>query len=93
MGQPHIYLIEARELELWPSVGDRCIKAVHLDRHLRSAGVPIWASSTLVDEGGFARAQEIMVQGGTLPIDKKVAYRQIVTTAYAEKAQQKFASK
>jgi NitT/TauT family transport system substrate-binding protein len=59
----------------------------------RSAGVPIWASSTVVDQGGLARAQEIMVLGGVLPADKKVAYDRIVTTAYAEKAQQKFAAK
>lgn len=59
----------------------------------RDAGVPIWASSTVVDKGGLARAQEIMVEGGTLPADKKVAYDQIVTTAYAEKAQQEFAKK
>ncbi|WP_035972052.1 ABC transporter substrate-binding protein [Bradyrhizobium sp. WSM3983] len=59
----------------------------------RDAGVPIWASSTVVDKGGLARAQEIMVEGGTLPADKKVAYDQIVTTAYAEKAQQEFARK
>lgn len=59
----------------------------------RNAGVPLWASSTVVDEGGLMRAQQIMVDGGTLPADKKVAYKQIVTTAYADKAQQKFAKK
>jgi NitT/TauT family transport system substrate-binding protein len=59
----------------------------------RNAGVPIWASSTVVDPAGLARAQEIMVMGGTLPADKKVAYEKIVTTAYADKAQQKFAQK
>lgn len=59
----------------------------------RNAGVPIWASSTVVDPAGLARAQEIMVTGGTLPADKKVAYDKIVTTAYADKAQQKFAQK
>ncbi len=59
----------------------------------RNAGVPIWAASTVVDEGGLALAQQIMVEGGTLPADKKVAYKQIVTTAYAEKAQQKFVQK
>lgn len=59
----------------------------------RNAGVPIWSSSTVVDPAGLARAQEIMVLGGTLPADKKVDYKQIVTTAYADKAQQKFAKK
>jgi NitT/TauT family transport system substrate-binding protein len=59
----------------------------------RSAGVPIWASSTLVDEGGLAKAQEIMVLGGTLPADKKVAYDKIVTTIYAGKTDNKSAKK
>jgi hypothetical protein len=34
-----------------------------------------------------------MVVGGVLPADKKVAYDAIVTKAFAEKAQQKFAGK
>lgn len=59
----------------------------------RNAGVPIWSASTVVDPAGLARAQEIMVSGGTLPADKKVAYDKIVTTDYADKAQQKFAQK
>jgi NitT/TauT family transport system substrate-binding protein len=59
----------------------------------RSVGVPIWATSTVVDPAGLAKAQEIMVVGGVLPADKKVAYDKIVTNIYAEKAQQKFASK
>lgn len=61
--------------------------------HYRNAGVAIWSASTVVDPAGLARAQEIMVSGGTLPADKKVAYDKIVTTAYAEKAQQKLAQK
>jgi NitT/TauT family transport system substrate-binding protein len=56
-------------------------------------GVPIWATSTIVDPAGLAKAQEIMVVGGVLPADKKVDYDKIVTNIYAEKAQQKFASK
>jgi NitT/TauT family transport system substrate-binding protein len=59
----------------------------------RTVGVPIWATSTVVDRAGLAKAQEIMVVGGVLPADKKVDYDAIVTTSYAEKAQQKFASK
>jgi NitT/TauT family transport system substrate-binding protein len=59
----------------------------------RSAGVPIWASSTIVDEGGLVRAQEIMVLGGVLPADKKVPYEKIVNTVYATKAETKRASK
>ena len=59
----------------------------------RTVGVPIWATSTIVDPAGLAKAQEIMVVGGVLPADKKVDYDKIVTNVYAEKAQQKFASK
>jgi NitT/TauT family transport system substrate-binding protein len=59
----------------------------------RSAGVPIWAGSTIVDEAGLAKAQEIMVMGGTLPADKKVAYDKIVTTVYAGKTDNKSAGK
>ena len=59
----------------------------------RTVGVPIWATSTVVDPAGLAKAQEIMVVGGVLPVDKKVDYDKIVTNVYADKAQQKFASK
>jgi NitT/TauT family transport system substrate-binding protein len=59
----------------------------------RTVGVPIWATSTIVDPAGLAKAQEIMVVGGVLPADKKVDYDKIVTNIYADKAQQKFASK
>jgi NitT/TauT family transport system substrate-binding protein len=52
----------------------------------RGAGVPIWASSTIVDEAGLSRAQDIMVLGGVLPADKAVPYDKIVTTAYANNA-------
>ena len=41
--------------------------------------MPIWADSTIVDKAGLAKAQEIMVVGGVLPADKKVAYDKIVT--------------
>ena len=59
----------------------------------RTVGVPIWATSTVVDPAGLAKAQEIMVVGGVLPVDKKVDYDKIVTNVYADKAQQKLASK
>lgn len=59
----------------------------------RTVGVPIWATSTVVDPAGLAKAQEIMVVGGVLPADKKVDYDKIVTNIYADKEQQKFASK
>jgi NitT/TauT family transport system substrate-binding protein len=59
----------------------------------RSAGVPIWASSTVVDEGGLSKAQEIMVLGGVLPADKAVPYNKIVTTTFANNAATKNASR
>ena len=69
---------------------DDNIAVVHRYRNL---GEPIWAESTVVDPAGLAKAQEIMVIGGVLPADKKVAYDKIVTNAFAEKAKQKYASK
>ena len=59
----------------------------------RTVGLPIWATSTIVDEGGLKKAQEIMVVGGVLPAGKEVAYDTIVDTSYGESATQKFASK
>ena len=50
-------------------------------------------TSTVVDHAGLAKVQEIMVVGGVLPADKKVAYDKIVANVYADKAQQKLASK
>ncbi len=52
----------------------------------RTVGVPIWATTTMPDKGGLAKAQEIMVIGGVLPADKKVAYENLVITTFAEKA-------
>jgi NitT/TauT family transport system substrate-binding protein len=59
----------------------------------RTVGVPIWATSTIVDKGGLAKAQEIMVVGGVLPAGKEVPYDKIVDTSYGEAATKKFASK
>jgi NitT/TauT family transport system substrate-binding protein len=59
----------------------------------RTAGVPIWSETTLVDAGGLAKAQEIMVVGGVLPADKKVPYDKIVDVSYGENAQKKLAGK
>lgn len=53
----------------------------------RTVGVPIWATSTVADEGGLAKAQEIMVVGGVLPADKKVPYAKLVTNEFANKAE------
>jgi NitT/TauT family transport system substrate-binding protein len=59
----------------------------------RGAGVPLWASSPVVDKEGLSRAQEIMVLGGVLPADKTVPYDEIVTTTYANNAATKSVSK
>ena len=59
----------------------------------RNVGEPIWAESTIVSPAGLAKAEEIMVVGGVLPADRTVAYDKIVTTTFADKAQQKFAGK
>lgn len=59
----------------------------------RTVGVPIWATSTVVDKGGPAKAQEIMVVGDVLPVGKEVAYDKIVDTSYGESATKKLASK
>lgn len=52
----------------------------------RTVGVPIWATSTMPDKDGLAKAQEIMVLGGVLTEDKKVPYEKLVITTFAEKA-------
>jgi NitT/TauT family transport system substrate-binding protein len=57
----------------------------------RTVGVPIWATSTVADEGGLAKAQEIMVVGGVLPADKKVPYAKLVTNVFADKAEKSLA--
>ncbi|MDB5599397.1 MAG: hypothetical protein JWN71_1441 [Xanthobacteraceae bacterium] len=57
----------------------------------RTVGVPIWATSTVPDEGGLAKAQEIMVVGGVLPADKKVSYDKLVTNEFSAKAEKAFA--
>jgi NitT/TauT family transport system substrate-binding protein len=59
----------------------------------RTVGVPIWATNTIVDKGGLAKAQEIMVVGGVLPAGKEVPYDKIVDTSFGESATKKFASK
>jgi NitT/TauT family transport system substrate-binding protein len=59
----------------------------------RTLGVPIWAMNPLVDQNGLAKAQEIMVSGGTLPADKTVPFDKLVDASFAENAQKKFASK
>lgn len=59
----------------------------------RTLGVPIWATSPIVDKGGLAKAEEIMTIGGVLPKDKQVAYDKIVDASYGEKASKMLASK
>lgn len=51
----------------------------------RTVGVPIWATTTMPDKGGLAKAQEIMVVGGVLTEDKKVPFDKLVVTTFAEK--------
>ena len=58
----------------------------------RTVGVPIWATSTLPDEAGLAKAQEIMVIGGVLPADKKVPFDKLVVTTFSAKAEKAAAS-
>src|SRR5882757_9725498 len=57
----------------------------------RTAGVPIWATSTILDKAGLAKAQEIMVSGGVLPAGKEVPYEALVDTSYGEAATKKLA--
>ncbi|MFA6264588.1 MAG: ABC transporter substrate-binding protein [Pseudolabrys sp.] len=58
----------------------------------RTVGVPIWATSTLPDKDGLAKAQEIMVIGGVLTDDKKVPFDKLVVTGFSEKAEKLLAS-
>ena len=53
-----------------------------INRYLNSGG-PIWASSTEVDKGGIEKLQELMIEGGVMPADKKVPYDVIVTNEYS----------
>jgi NitT/TauT family transport system substrate-binding protein len=72
---------------------------VPLDTHVaimkryRGTGAPIWSESTLVDRGGLAKLQEVMIAGGVLAPDKTVAYEAIVATDVALKAQQSLTAK
>jgi NitT/TauT family transport system substrate-binding protein len=52
----------------------------------RTVGVPIWATSTMPDKDGLAKAQDIMVEGGVLTADKKVPFDKLVIPTFAEKA-------
>jgi NitT/TauT family transport system substrate-binding protein len=59
----------------------------------RTVGVPIWATSTILDKAGLAKAQEIMVSGGVLPAGKEVPYEALVDTSYGEAATKTLAGK
>jgi len=52
----------------------------------RTVGVQIWSDSVIPDAAGLAKAQEIMVVGGVLPADKKVAIDKLVVPTFADKA-------
>lgn len=59
----------------------------------RGTGAPIWSDTPIVDPGGLENMQKIMVEGGTLPADKMVAYDAIVDTKYANAALKKIGAK
>src|SRR5690606_25868247 len=52
----------------------------------RTVGVPLWGDRVIPDAGGLAKAQEIMVDGGVLPADKKVPIEKLVVSTFADKA-------
>ena len=60
-----------------------------IDR-FRGSGAPIWSDSTEVDRDGLRKAQEMMVEGNTLPRDKVLAYETIVNAQFAKKAQERY---
>jgi len=60
---------------------------VSVMRRYREAGAPIFSHSTVIDPEGLAKLQEIMVLGGVLPAEKKVAYDAIVAPEIATEAQ------
>jgi NitT/TauT family transport system substrate-binding protein len=60
-----------------------------IDR-FRGSGAPIWSDGTEVDRDGLRKAQEMMVEGNTLPRDKVLAYETIVNTQFAKKAQERY---
>lgn len=64
-------------------------ESISVINRYRNAGTSIWASSTVVDEAGLSKSQDIMVRGGVLPADKTVPYSQIVNTTYATNAMTK----
>ena len=66
---------------------------VAIMKRYRGTGAPIWSDSTLVDRGGLAKLQEVMIAGGVLASDKIVAYEAIVAPDVAMKAQQSLAPK
>ena len=66
---------------------------VAIMKRYRGTGAPIWSESTLVDRGGLAKLQEVMIAGGVLASDKIVAYEAIVASDMALKAQQSLTPK
>jgi NitT/TauT family transport system substrate-binding protein len=56
-----------------------------IDRY-RATGAPIWADTPLVDRAGLAKLQDVMVDAGVLPSDKRVRYEDLVITRFAETA-------
>ena len=62
-----------------------------IDR-FRGSGAPIWSDTTEVDRDALRKAQEMMVEGGTLPADKVVPYDSIVTNRFSQQAQRRAAN-
>jgi NitT/TauT family transport system substrate-binding protein len=62
-------------------------------KRYRSTGAPVWPESTVIDRGGLAKLQEVMVDGGVLSPAKIVAYEAIVASDVALKAQQSLKSR
>jgi NitT/TauT family transport system substrate-binding protein len=57
-------------------------------KRYRGTGAPVWPESTVIDRGGLAKLQEVMVEGGVLSPAKIVAYDAIVASDIALNAQQ-----
>jgi NitT/TauT family transport system substrate-binding protein len=66
--------------------------AIATIERFRSSGAPIWSDTTEVDRDGLRKAQEMMVEGGTLPANKVVPYDAIVTNRFSQEAQRRAAN-
>ncbi len=69
----------------FPGIGKET--TISVMRRYRATGAPIFSHSTVIDPESLARLQDIMVIGGLLPADKKIAYDTIVAPEIAAAAQ------